>query len=38
MPMRNPPHPGPFRSSARVWVGLQLDYDMAQTMKRVDQV
>jgi addiction module HigA family antidote len=27
-----------FGSSPEVWAGLQLDYDMAQTMKEADQI
>ena len=27
-----------FGSSAEMWAGLQLDYDMAQAMKRADQI
>jgi addiction module HigA family antidote len=27
-----------FGSSAAVWAGLQLDYDMAQAMKRADRI
>jgi addiction module HigA family antidote len=27
-----------FGSSAAVWAGLQLDYDMAQAMKHADQI